>query len=76
MEFEGKYLLCEKEFNIARETVMATYFALSNGYMGIRGSLEESNTVNAQGTYIRGVIGNRPIGVAPVIANDYMKKWY
>ena len=76
MEFEGKYLLSEKEYNIARETVMATYFALSNGYMGIRGSLEESNMVNAQGTYIRGVIGNRPIGVAPVIANEYMKKWY
>ncbi len=76
MEFEGKYLLSEKGYNIARETVMATYFALSNGYMGIRGSLEESNMVNAQGTYIRGVIGNHPIGVAPVIANEYMKKWY
>ncbi|MBO4468283.1 MAG: glycoside hydrolase family 65 protein, partial [Clostridia bacterium] len=73
---EGKYLLSEKQYNIARETVTATYFALSNGYMGIRGSLEESNTVNAQGTYIRGVIGNRPIGVAPVVENEYMKKWY
>ena len=76
MEFEGKYLLSEKGYNIARETVMATYFALSNGYMGIRGSLEESNMVNAQGTYIRGIIGNHPVGVAPVIANEYMKKWY
>lgn len=76
MEFKNKYLLTENEFNIAKETVTATYFALSNGYMGIRGSLEESNTVNAQGTYIRGIIGNRPIGVAPVVENEYMKKWY
>ena len=76
MEFTDKYTLSENGYNIAKETVMATYFALSNGYIGIRGSLEESNAVNAQGAYIRGIIGNHPVGVAPVIENEYMKKWY
>ncbi|MCQ2448893.1 MAG: hypothetical protein MJ132_01705 [Clostridia bacterium] len=74
--FENAQTLKESAFLFPCEREAATYFTLSNGYMGIRGSLEESNGVDVQGAFIRGVIGYCPCNPKPLTENDYMKKWY
>jgi len=38
-----------------------TMFALSNGYLGIRGTMEEGRPVEEQGTYLNGFHESRPI---------------
>lgn len=55
---------------------MATLMSMSNGYMGVRGSLEEYGTVGVQGAFIRGIIDACPCAPIPVIDNEYMKRYY
>lgn len=38
-----------------------TMFALSNGYLGIRGAVEEGTPVREAGTYLNGFYEHRPI---------------
>ena len=74
--FEDKYTLSEDAYLMAADGDMATMMCLSNGYMGVRGSLEEDGTLGVQGTYVRGVIESAPCAPMPVIDNEYMKKYY
>ena len=74
--FEDRYTLSENSYLMAADGDMATMMCLSNGYMGVRGSLEEDGTLGVQGTYIRGVIDTAPCAPMPVIDNEYMKKYY
>ena len=74
--FEDNYTLSEDSYLMAADGDMATLMCLSNGYMGVRASLEEDGTLGVQGTYIRGVIDTAPCAPMPVIDNEYMKKYY
>ncbi len=74
--FENNYTLTENSYLMAADGDMATMMCLSNGYMGVRGSLEEDGTLGVQGTYIRGIIDTAPCAPMPVIDNEYMKKYY
>lgn len=74
--FEDKYTLSEDSYIMAADGDMATLMCLSNGYMGVRGSLEEDGTLGVQGTYVRGIIDTAPCAPMPVIDNEYMKKYY
>ena len=74
--FADRYRLSEDSYLMAADGDMATLMCLSNGYMGVRGSLEEDGTLGVQGTYVRGVIDTAPCAPMPVIDNEYMKKYY
>lgn len=74
--FEDQYTLSEDSYIMAADGDMATLMCLSNGYMGVRGSLEEDGTLGVQGTYVRGIIDTAPCAPMPVIDNEYMKKYY
>ena len=55
------FRLVEKKFNPGRISQMETLFALSNGYLGIRGTFEEGKPVFQQGTLINGFHETWPI---------------
>lgn len=74
--FEDQYTLSEDSYIMSADGDMATLMCLSNGYMGVRGSLEEDGTLGVQGTYVRGIIDTAPCAPMPVIDNEYMKKYY
>lgn len=66
----------ETAYNLNVEANVATLFTTGNGYIGVRGSLEEFGSVRIQGAYIRGVI-DRIIEIPAAFAdNVYMKKYY
>ena len=58
------FRLVEKKFNPIRISQMETLFALSNGYVGIRGTFEEGKPVFQQGTLINGFHETWPIAYA------------
>ena len=74
--FEDAYTLSEKGYLMAADGDMATLMCLSNGYMGVRGSLEEYGILGVRGTYVRGVSETCTCAPMPVIENEYMKKYY
>lgn len=76
MFFEDAYTLTENDYVMAGEPDVATLMCLSNGYMGVRASLEEYCSLNVQGMYIRGILDSCPCEPMPAIDNDYMKKWF
>ena len=47
--------LVEKRYNHRRMPQMETLFALSNGYLGIRGTFDEGTPVFQKGTLVNGV---------------------
>lgn len=51
----------ETEFLMKKETLYASLFATSNGYLGIRGSLEENATLSVQGGFVREIIDEIPL---------------
>lgn len=55
------YRLVEKKFNPGRMAQMETLFALSNGYVGIRGTFDEGTPVFQKGTLINGFHETWPI---------------
>ena len=70
------WLITEESYDLNVEANIATLFTTGNGYMGLRGSLEEFGSVRIQGAYIRGVI-DRIIEIPAAFAdNVYMKKYY
>ncbi len=46
--------LVERGFEPERIPLSESLFALSNGYLGVRGSLEEADSTHAPGTFING----------------------
>lgn len=54
VNFEDTYTLSEQRYLMEAETDMASLMAQSNGYMGVRGSLEEYGTVGVQGGFYPG----------------------
>ena len=69
-------ILHENEYKMSEEAKNASLFTTSNGYMGIRGSLEENVTVSVQGAFIRGLIDEIPFFQSLSIENEYMRKFY
>lgn len=76
IQFDNNEILCENAYYLPSCRDAGTLFALSNGYLGVRASLEEYGGVGIQGAYIRGVIDACPCAPVPVIENEFMKKWY
>lgn len=76
VDFSDAYTLSEQQYLMEAETDLATLMSLSNGYMGVRGSLEEYGTANVQGAFLRGIIDECPCAPMPVIDNEYMKRYY
>lgn len=53
--------IVENEFSTDRAGISETVFALGNGYLGIRGSLEEHRCMYRPGTYLNGFYESAPI---------------
>jgi kojibiose phosphorylase len=52
---DATWLLVEAGFNAAREREIESIFAIGNGYVGSRGSLEEGGALSTPATFIAGV---------------------
>lgn len=68
--------LTETNYVMSKECYYGTIFAQSNGYLGVRGSLEENGSLSVQGAYIRGVIDDIPFNQPVKIDSEYMRKFY
>lgn len=68
--------LCENEYEIADEPLLASLFTTGNGYMGVRGSFEEYASQRIQGAFVRGYIDEIIEVCEPFADNEYMKKYY
>lgn len=71
-----KNSLKENGYDLSEEAKNATLFTTGNGYMGVRGSLEEFGSTKIQGAFIRGYIDEIIEIVEPFCDNIYMKKYY
>lgn len=68
--------LVEEGFDLAREHEVESLFTISNGYLGVRGSLAEGSAFSAPAAFIAGIFGRRPEpGAVPerVAAPDAMR---
>ena len=74
--FDDAYTLVENNYVLSAEPDIATFMCLSNGYMGVRASLEEYSSLNVQGLYVRGLLDSCPCEPMPSNDNEYMKKWF
>ena len=77
----GEYMantntLSEDIFDMALEKKYGALFTTSNGYMGVRGSLEENATIGVQGAFVRGLIDEIPFRQDLSIDSEYMRKFY
>lgn len=66
----------EVGYDLAEEPKAASLLTTGNGYMGVRGSLEEFGSTKIQGAFIRGYIDEIVEIVEPFCDNIYMKKYY
>ena len=69
-------ILTENSFDMSAEKKYGTLFTTSNGYTGIRGSLEENGTIGVQGGFVRGLIDEIPFCQNISIDSEYMRKFY
>lgn len=76
LEFKEKKYLTENEYDLTEEAKNASLYTTGNGYMGVRGSLEEFGSTKIQGAFIRGYIDEITEIVEPFCDNIYMKKYY
>jgi len=76
LTLENKWYLIENEYDLTTEPVIGTLFTTGNGYIGVRGSLEEFGSLRIQGAYIRGLIDEIYEIPQPFADNMYMKKYY
>lgn len=76
LDFLTRYQLTEQEYDLSTEPKHASLFTTGNGYMGIRGSLEEFGSTRIQGAFIRGFIDEIIEVIEPFCDNTYMKKYY
>ena len=68
--------LVENNYDLATEPKHASLFTTGNGYMGVRGSLEEFGSTRIQGAFVRGYIDEIIEVIEPFCDNVYMKKYY
>ena len=73
---ENAWRIKETEYSLEAEAHVAALFTTGNGYIGVRGSLEEYGSLRIQGTYIRGLIDEIYEIPQPFLDNLYMKKYY
>ncbi len=66
----------ENEYDAGGEPLAAALFTTGNGYMGVRGSLEEFGSLRVQGAFVRGFIDEIYEICEPFAGNEYMKKYY
>lgn len=66
-------VLTENSFDMVFEKKYGSLFTTSNGYMGIRGSLEENATIGVQGAFIRGMIDEIPFRQDLSMDSEYMR---
>jgi trehalose/maltose hydrolase-like predicted phosphorylase len=52
---DPSWLVVEEGFNLAREHEIESIFAVGNGYLGIRASLEEGSQLSSAATFAAGV---------------------
>ncbi|MBQ8725894.1 MAG: glycoside hydrolase family 65 protein [Clostridia bacterium] len=74
--FDNTRNLSERDYCLAEEGKNASLLTTGNGYMGVRGSLEEFGSTGVQGAFIRGYIDEIVEIVQPFCDNLYMKKYY
>ncbi len=76
MEFLNDHILMESEYSLLHEAQVATLLTTGNGYMGVRASLEEYNSLGVQGLLVRGVMDEVVEVRLTMCDNMYMKKYY
>ncbi len=76
LSFKNQWCLTEERYALENEATVAALFTVGNGYMGVRGSLEEYGSLCIQGSYIRGLIDEVNELPQPFLDNEYMKKHY
>lgn len=71
---DPRWLIIEQGFNLAREHEVESLLAISNGYIGTRGSLAEGSSLSSPATYLAGVYAiPRPGGVPELaLAPDWL----
>ncbi len=74
--FDNALNMVEANYCLAEEAKNASLLTTGNGYMGVRGSLEEFGSTRIQGAFIRGYIDEIVEIVQPFCDNQYMKKYY
>lgn len=57
---DSEWLLVESGFQLVREHEIESRFTVSNGYVGVRGSLEEGTSLSRPATFIAGIFGQDP----------------
>ena len=65
-----EWRLVEKQFNPGFLGQTETFFALANGYLGMRGVFEEGSPIHQNGTFVNGFYESWPI-VYPEEASDW-----
>jgi trehalose/maltose hydrolase-like predicted phosphorylase len=65
---DPSWLLVEEGFNLAREHEIESIFAIGNGYLGIRASLEEGSQLSSAATFAAGVYVDDLISGGPKLA--------
>lgn len=73
---KNNYKITETAYAMPQEAYYGTIFAQSNGYMGVRASLEENGSMSVQGAFIRGLIDEIPFNQNVKIDSEYMRKYY
>lgn len=73
---DASWHLVDEGFDLAREHEIESLFAISNGYVGTRGSLAEGSPLSSPATFIAGIFDRSPDpGSVPelVAAPDWMR---
>lgn len=76
LRFSEPGIVLEDNYRLDAEAHVAALFTTGNGYIGVRGSLEEYGSLRIQGAYIRGLIDEIYELPQPFLDNTYMKKYY
>lgn len=76
LHLDKKGNFSENAYCLTEEPLHSALLTTGNGYMGIRGSLEEFGSTRIQGAYIRGVFDEIVEVMEPFPDNVYMKKYY
>ena len=69
-----RWLLVEEGFSLVREHEIESIFAIANGYIGSRASLEEGSRVTQPATFAAGIFADDPVsepGPALVVLPDW-----
>ena len=76
LTLDNDYQISETEYSLENEAKAASLLTTGNGYLGVRGSIEEYGSLCVQGAYIRGIIDEVYELPTPLLDNEYMKKHY